>query len=155
MPKKQAYDPKAKFQEGIERIRRSFPAVFNSRGEKKKWVKSMGDLFWEDAALVLTGSRRVVRGRRRISDYWWDIKHKKTGRRLKSLDCRSPKPAQFPVFLIGVVAKGEYNFYDIGAYDFCKFHFNPDGTDIAMVIGYFHKRTCTTAVREMIIDDAS
>ncbi len=153
MPKKKIVDPKVKFQEGIERIRREFPAVFNSKVDKAKWLENMEGLYWEDAVLVLTGSKRTVQGKRQIAKYWWDFKHKKAGRKLKTLDFRFKVPRKFPVYLIGVVAKGEYNLYDMGAYDFCKFHFNPDGTDGGIVARYLHKRTCTTAIAEFFFDD--
>lgn len=125
----------------ISRIRREFQDSFN-RGN---W-RQMEGLYWETAVLVLTTSKRVIRGRKEIVKFWQGFKRQKPGRRLFRIQPLTRRPILVPVELIEVISRGQYNIFDLTAHDFCAYRFNPDEIERRSVDVYFHRRTCSTAL---------
>jgi len=140
-------DPKQVFLSRISEIREKFQECFN----KNDWAE-MEKLYWEDAVLVSKKTNEVYQGRQKIIEFWRNFKEQKPGRMLKSIQPRSTKPLVRTVELIGVVAMGEYNIYDLAAIDICEYQFNPEPTPVSSVDSYRHKRTCTTALSEQSVD---
>jgi len=147
MQKEPVSDPKKAFLDGIIEIRKNFPVYFN----EGVWLK-MGELYWEDAVLVSKRTNEVYQGRDKIVGFWKDFKEQKPGRMLKSIQPKSEKPLVRAVDLIGIMAMGEYNIYDLAAYDSCAYHFNPGDAVYSSLDSYRHRKTCDTALAEQIVE---
>ena len=145
MQKEPVSDPKKAFLDGIIEIRKNFPVYFN----EGVWLK-MGELYWEDAVLVSKRTNEVYQGRDKIVGFWKDFKEQKRGRKLASIQPKLERPLVQAVDLIGIMAMGEYNIYDMVAYDSCVYNFNPDSDEVPLLHTYRHRKTCTTAISETI-----
>ena len=140
-------DPKKALLDGIIEIREGFQRCFN----KDDWA-AMETLYWEDAVLVSKKTNEVYQGREKVVGFWRNFKGQKSGRMLKSIQPKSEKPLVRAVELIGIMSMGEYNIYDLAAYDNCVYHFNPDSARVPSLDTYRHRKTCTTRIAEQIVE---
>jgi len=146
MPQQAIPDPKEVFITRIGEIRKEFRKCFN----ENQWA-AMEKLYWEDAVLVFKEKNAVYQGRQAIVEFWRNFKAQKPGRMFKSIKPRADQPPVRSVELIGVMALGEYNIYDMAAVDIWDYELNPQSTVDTCVTSYFHKRTCTTAISEQTV----
>jgi len=147
MQKEPVRDPEQVFLARISSIREEFQRCFN----KDDWA-AMETLYWEDAVLVSKKTNEVYQGRQEVIRFWRNFKEQKPGRMLKSIQPKSDKPLVRAVDLIGIMAMGEYNIYDLAAYDSCAYHFNPDDAVYSSLDSYRHRKTCDTALAEQIVE---
>jgi hypothetical protein len=147
MQQQQPTDPKEVFLSRIKASKEEFQKLFNA----EEW-ESLGKLYWEDAVLVAKKTSKVYRGRKEIIEFWTNFKAKKVGRKLNRIQPKPGQPLVWAIDLIGISATGEHVLYDMAAVDICEYEFNPDGSVLASIDAYRHKRTCTTALSEQSVD---
>ena len=147
MQKQQPADPREVFLSRIRASKEEFQKFFNA----EEW-ESLEKLYWEDAVLVAKKANKVYQGRKEIAGFWENFKKQKTGRKLNNINPKTDKPQIRTIDLIGISATGEHNLYDMAAVEICDYEFNPDGTVVASVDSYRHKKTCTTAIAEQSVD---